>query len=537
MTTLLRKMLVVLFLNVCIFVSAAATGVDRSSLKDLDAVLKDRNKYERQGLRRIEVIKSLLMNQTDEENVFLLNSKLAEEYEVVNYDSSMTYYRNNLNLARSLNDSSKLMGTRLMLARLAAKQYFLAQAYNYANVVEPRFVDQYDSLKCLYNQALNDISLCVMENTVDTTVYNDELSDRVSRRQLLLSYATPGTKEWLYIKMDGFADAHQSDSAKAYAEKLVAVYPPMSHRQAYAYYKCAVFSKNEGEKMDYLIKSAIADVKSGSRNYDALIALSQILGERGRVTKAFKYLTEVALPGTLAYGGRRGALEISKVISKLSLAYTNHWRIVNRLGFVLCVLAAGFIVFLFYVTRRVRKRNRILSFRNKELIDKNNVIAVDNVRASSAARDKQEFLSHFMIAMTEIIASKRKEFEHKSAEIGNDGSHQTLEEMVKTFLAYNYESQIFHNVFDTTFLSMYPDFVKKFSALLPENYSVMPKASELLSPKLRIFAMIRLGIKDSSVISKLLGYSANTVYNYRAEVKAKSTCGKDLFESKVMEIE
>lgn len=43
--------------------------------------------------------------------------------------------------------------------------------------------------------------------------------------------------------------------------------------------------------------------------------------------------------------------------------------------------------------------------------------------------------------------------------------------------------------------------------------------SAQLSTTLRIFALIRLGIEDSSKIAEFLHYSVNTIYNYRAKIK------------------
>jgi DNA-binding CsgD family transcriptional regulator len=50
---------------------------------------------------------------------------------------------------------------------------------------------------------------------------------------------------------------------------------------------------------------------------------------------------------------------------------------------------------------------------------------------------------------------------------------------------------------------------------------------------LRIFALIRLGIKDSGSIASLLRYSVNTIYNYRAKIKNAALGARDDFEDRV----
>ena len=91
-------------------------------------------------------------------------------------------------------------------------------------------------------------------------------------------------------------------------------------------------------------------------------------------------------------------------------------------------------------------------------------------------------------------------------------------------------------MFDSVFLKFYPKFVEEFNALLQENERIYPKDGELLTPELRIFALIRLGISDSGKIATFLHYSSQTVYNYRLKVRNKSLLSKDEFLESVQKI-
>jgi hypothetical protein len=71
--------------------------------------------------------------------------------------------------------------------------------------------------------------------------------------------------------------------------------------------------------------------------------------------------------------------------------------------------------------------------------------------------------------------------------------------------------------------------------LLRDDERIYPKGEELLSPDLRIFALIRLGITDSNKIAKFLRYSLITIYNYRSKVRNKAKDKKD-FENQVRDI-
>ena len=92
-------------------------------------------------------------------------------------------------------------------------------------------------------------------------------------------------------------------------------------------------------------------------------------------------------------------------------------------------------------------------------------------------------------------------------------------------------------MFDRTFINLYPDFVEKFNALLSDGEAITPKGEDILTPELRVFALIKLGINESARIASLLHYSANTVYNYRAKIKNKAKGDRERFEEAVQTIE
>ncbi|HTE32992.1 MAG TPA: DUF6377 domain-containing protein, partial [Chryseolinea sp.] len=90
--------------------------------------------------------------------------------------------------------------------------------------------------------------------------------------------------------------------------------------------------------------------------------------------------------------------------------------------------------------------------------------------------------------------------------------------------------------FDKVFLKLFPDFVSTFNSFFGEEDRVVLKDGQLLNTELRIFALIRMGIHDTEKIAKILDYSINTIYNYKARIKSKSIVPNDLFEAKIMEI-
>ena len=86
--------------------------------------------------------------------------------------------------------------------------------------------------------------------------------------------------------------------------------------------------------------------------------------------------------------------------------------------------------------------------------------------------------------------------------------------------------------FDEAFLNLYPSFVKEFNTLLKEDEQIVIKQPNTLTTELRIFALIRLGVKESSEIAALLYYTPRTIYNYRSAFKNKAI-DRESFEERV----
>ena len=113
-----------------------------------------------------------------------------------------------------------------------------------------------------------------------------------------------------------------------------------------------------------------------------------------------------------------------------------------------------------------------------------------------------------------------------------------LDKLKKALGREQYEAELrnFYRIFDTSFLQLYPTFVEDFNALLKEDQRIALKDGETLNTELRIFALIKLGITQSSHIASLLRYSVNTIYNYRAQVKNAALSDRENFEETIRKI-
>lgn len=87
---------------------------------------------------------------------------------------------------------------------------------------------------------------------------------------------------------------------------------------------------------------------------------------------------------------------------------------------------------------------------------------------------------------------------------------------------------------DQIILTVHPDFPDRFNALLrPEGRIVQPEP-ERLTPELRIYGLMALGLTDISSIASLLHYSTQTIYNYRLRIKRLAAVPEKEFDDRVM---
>ena len=97
------------------------------------------------------------------------------------------------------------------------------------------------------------------------------------------------------------------------------------------------------------------------------------------------------------------------------------------------------------------------------------------------------------------------------------------------------ESQNFFSQFDKIFLSLYPSFVNELNTLLIPEAQIELKEDNELTPTLRIAALVRLGVTESSKIAGILSYSLQTIYNYRSTLK-NSAIDKEHFEENLQKL-
>ncbi|MDH6535336.1 hypothetical protein D0T51_09060 [Parabacteroides sp. 52] len=291
----------------------------------------------------------------------------------------------------------------------------------------------------------------------------------------------------------------------------------------------------------YLAISAIGDMRSGVKEYMSLSELAELLYQEKEIDRSYLYIKS-SLEDAIFCKARLRALEMSRILPIINSAYDIKMKgekeqLVQSLfviTFLLCILAIA-LVYIYKQLKILAKVRQSLKEFNEALTRKNEELNKLNDELSESNHVKEEYIS-YVFTMCSSYIDKMEDFRKRVYRKIKANQTDELYKEIHSGTLVNDELKEFYKSFDTIFLNIYPDFVDDFNSLLQEGSQIVPKEGEMLTPELRIYALIRLGICDSVKIASFLHYSPQTVYNYRLKVRNKSKTGKENFLEAVKQL-
>ncbi len=523
---------------------------DDPLLERLDETLEMKETYQGYFKERIAVLNDVLAEQNDPDQIYNIRKRLALAYKPNSFDSTLNFLLSNRALAASEGDRLKEMETDFMLVEAYTKAGYHIEAseilggYSAESVPEEMLQAYYSAAHCFNGET--------MAYTSSDATYAEKEARRDHFRTLVLQMIEEGTLYWYDLKREEAEASGDVLKSREYARKMIEcteVNTPDYARAAYFYAHTFRKEPQNPERQEWLIRSAIADVMCATNDYASLNEISRMLFERGDIDRAFKYLADHCMTDALAYNGKLRAWQISQFFPEIERAYqAKHARQTRRMAGVMAV-AVGLLIILLLLMMFIFKRQQILDSmrrklqesylqideRNRDLVSINSRLVSLNAQIQEADKVKQEYIALFLSILSENISKTRQYRNHVLKSI-RQGKTQMLVEEIENLPSLDDDILEFYKMFDETFVNLYPDFVERFNGLLADGAAIVPKGDDILTPELRIFALIKLGITDSSKIASLLHYSANTIYNYRAKIKNKARGSRDEFEAAVRNI-
>lgn len=448
-----------------------------------------------------------------------------------------------------MNDAGHLNESRIQLAYLYSSAGIYLEAANMLKLVDTTALDRRQLVD--YYIARHKLNDELQLYSHDSAQGHESWRLTVIYAQLIVENTEPESVTHLNFRLRQAIGARDYPQAVEISERLCSTLQPLSREYAEASYMRALVA----DLMDdtptaqvWFARSAMTDIQLGDPR--------QRRTEKPRQHAARRRQHPARHALHADRDGRRTVLQFAAppwqdalALHVIEEAYRVRRQRMDAMYNIFVVsigcfmlLALGGVVFVLRQNRKLnlarlelQQANNRLNISNKDLQHINKRLAGLNSQISEANEVKEEYIGIFLTMCSEYI-DKIIDSRRHVRRLLRDGRVDELRKEYSPTDGDSRELEEFYRNFDTTFLQLYPTFIEDFNSLLDKEARIEPKKGELLTTELRIFALIRLGINDSSKIAALLRYSVSTIYNYRSKIKGHTLVSRDDFEERIKTI-
>ena len=544
---------IIIFLCLCTICMCRLHAADSSRadslLLKLDQAIKERPIYMEQKELKLVELKRQLHRQIPDEERFAILGTLLDEYRSFNTDSALHMAEEREQIAIRLGNREYIDNARMNKADVLGMTGMYKEVMDLMrNIHIDRLpVDIHPYYYHIYRTVyglMADYAVRAYEKKLYT-----ELTDKY--RDSLLLVNKDNLLIHTLIQSDQYNVRNEYDKAIRLLTDYLALQKDYEHDVAICAYTLSESYRLKGDKekeKEYLIVSAMADMKTAVREYISLRKLAVLLYQEGDIERAYSYV-KICMEDAAACNARLRKLELLEIFPIINDAYQQKtekqqeqmkWALVS-----ISLLSLFLLLAIFYVYKQMKKvaaaRREVIDA-NKRLKELNDELHLSNAQLKEANHSiaensylKEEYIGRYMDQCS-VYLEKMDNYRRSLGKIAATGNVEELYKNIKSSKFIEGELKEFYTNFDNTFLQLFPTFVEDFNALLADDEQISLKAGERMNTELRIFALIRLGITDSVKIAQFLRYSVTTIYNYRTKVRNKAAGDRDLLEQEVMTI-
>lgn len=486
-------------------------------------------------------IKKKLQENRDPLSQYNTCLQLYEEYKSFKYDSAYHYAAQLQGFAQQLNDRTRMELAKLKIGFSLVSAGLFKEAGD--SLTRIRIEELPDSLKMEYYQVMGRYYYDLADFGNDSYHTPGYVQKGNSFLDSALRFFKPGSFPFHYFS--GLKDIRSGDNLSA-----LEVYRRLMQDPSLSNHEIALtastlsdiyIQKGENDTaIILLIKAAIADIYSSTKETAAAFNLANLLYKKGDVKNA-SLCIQLAISDATFYGARQRKVKVSDILpliegEKLSLVEKQKKTLITYLVIVTFLLV-GVVVLIIIVLRQVKKleaAKKIITeahLRDQEI---NHRLSEVNNRLSEANKIKEEYIGYFFNVNSEFF-DKIERFKKSLEQKVTDRKLDEIRFLVNNINLRMEKEYLLQN-FDRVFLKLFPNFVAEFNAFFTPENQIELKEGELLNTDLRIFALIRMGIHDNEKIARILQYSVNTINTYKTKIKNRSFVSNEEFEKKIMQI-
>lgn len=489
--------------------------------------------------------------------------KLYEEYTPFINDSAIYFLDRCVELGTQLHQPTWVSKCKILTAMRCSNTGMLVEALSKLNTIDTSSLDR--QTWGTYYQAYAHVCGEVAYYTHIASDKSHYEQEAAKYRKLMYS-CLPATDSnvFQYHQLEAL-NAHDSKKALHINDEWLRYVDKESHGFALvALYRYLAYKlENDTTKMMYWIgESVLSDIKNGVMDQGSMWEMANQLMEAKDVDRAYKYINFNSYC-TGRFGSRQRLAQIEPLLATIAKMYKEENDQYNQRQTItismISLLALLLLFTVFYISRKrhqlsitknhlaesnsqltelnkqLKALNEELQSTNLELSSVNSELSSVNHELTDSNRVKEEYVGRFM-RLYSLYISKLETLRKQVNKRVKTKQYAELYEMTRPENFKEEELEEFYSNFDSAFLHLFPNFIEAFNALLKPEERIVPTNNEQLSTPIRIFALIRLGINDSSKIAEFLHYSVNTIYNYRAQIKKGALNNRDTFEEDVKKI-
>ena len=534
-----------------------------SLFRSLDVAIAAMPQYVAAKEDRIAALKSQMNQTRDVATRYRLARSLYQEYMPYVNDSAIVCLQTCITLSEQMGQPSRAAECRALLALQCSNTGMFDEAQSILEQVDASNIDSvalgryYEACRHVYGE------LAYYSRVPGQREHYTERAEHY--KTLMYAALPPDNDAVLCLREQDALNGGDLATSMAINDHWLSIVEKGTHPYAltalyrYLEYKAAGDSL---QMMKWVLESALADVRNAVMNQGSMWEVCNQLMMQGDIDRASRYIN-FASDCAGRFGSRVRYWQIQPLLLSIDKAYRDENESAkNQLRLLLVaisVLALSVVASLFYVNRQRKNLaaardelhvkngqlsesntqlstlNTQLSTLNVQLSAKNQQLSQLNQRIAEAGRVKEEYVGRFM-RLCSLYIDKMDQFRKRVNKMVKNRDYEELYNQTRTQEFKDKELEELYESFDAAFLHLFPDFVEQFNALLVPEERVTLQKGERLNTSLRIFALIRLGIEDSSKIAEFLHYSVNTIYNYRARIKNGALQDREHFEDNVKRI-